>query len=67
MFMTRIISWILNPFKYEELPIQILDRKDQQLRTKTIPLVKVLWRNYDVEEASWELEHEIRNKYPHLF
>ncbi|XP_062174671.1 uncharacterized protein LOC133879883 [Alnus glutinosa] len=28
---------------YEELPVQILDRKEQQLRTKTIPLVKVLW------------------------
>jgi hypothetical protein len=53
--------------KYEELPIQILDRKEQRLRTKTIPLVKVLWRNHDVEEASWELEHEMRNKYPHLF
>jgi hypothetical protein len=36
--------------KYEESPVQILDRKVQQLRTKTIPLVKVLWRNHDVEE-----------------
>jgi len=53
--------------KYEELPVQILDLKEKQLRTKTIPLVKVLWRNHDVEEASWELENEIRNKYPHLF
>jgi ribosomal protein L21E len=34
--------------KYEELPVQILDRKEQRLRTKTIPLVKVLWRNHDV-------------------
>jgi hypothetical protein len=53
--------------KYEELPVQILDRKEQQLRTKTIPLVKILWRNHDVEEASWEHEHEMRNKYPHFF
>jgi hypothetical protein len=28
---------------YEELSVQILDRKEQQLMTKTIPLVKVLW------------------------
>jgi hypothetical protein len=42
--------------KYEEKPVQILDRKVQQLRTKTIPLVKVLWQNHEVEEASWELE-----------
>jgi hypothetical protein len=33
--------------KYEEKPMQILDRKVQQLRTKTISLVKVLWQNYD--------------------
>ena len=39
---------------YEEVPIQILDRKDHVLRTKTIPLVKVLWKNHTVEEASWE-------------
>jgi hypothetical protein len=42
--------------KYEEKPVKILDQKVQQLRTKTIPLVKVLWQNHDVEEASWELE-----------
>ena len=27
---------------YEEKPIEILDRKDQGLRNKTVPLVKVL-------------------------
>ena len=29
---------------FEEKPVQVLDRKDKVLRTKTIPLVKVLWR-----------------------
>jgi hypothetical protein len=52
---------------YEEVPIRVMDRKEQQLRTKTIPIVKVLWQNHDVEEASWELEQEMRNRYPHLF
>ena len=37
---------------YEEVPIQILDYKDQLLRTKTISLVKVLWKNHTMEEAS---------------
>uniref|UniRef100_UPI0030D6F8C9 hypothetical protein n=1 Tax=Picosynechococcus sp. (strain ATCC 27264 / PCC 7002 / PR-6) TaxID=32049 RepID=UPI0030D6F8C9 len=41
---------------YEEEPVQILDRKEQVLRTKTIPLVKVLWRNHQAEEATWESE-----------
>jgi len=58
---------VQDDLRYEELPVQILDRKEQQLRTKTIPFVKVLWRNHDVEEVSWELENEISNKYPHLF
>ena len=52
---------------YVEQPVQILDRRDQVLRTKVIPLVKVLWRNHVVEEATWEREDEIRVKYPHRF
>jgi hypothetical protein len=52
---------------YKEVPVKVLDRKVQELRTKSIPLVKVLWRNHEIEEASWELEDEIRKKYPSLF
>jgi len=52
---------------YEEEPVQILDRKEQVLRNKTIPLVKVLWRNHNVEEATWEPEEQMREQYPHLF
>ncbi|GAV85944.1 Chromo domain-containing protein [Cephalotus follicularis] len=52
---------------FDEQPIEILDYKEQILRTKTIPLVKVLWRNHGVEEATWELEETIRKEYPHLF
>ena len=32
--------------------MQILDRREQVLRNKTIPLVKVLWRSHTVEEAT---------------
>ena len=52
---------------YEETPVQILDRRDQILRSKVIPLVKVLWRNHAVEEATWEHEEQMRSQYPHLF
>ncbi|XP_057969554.1 uncharacterized protein LOC131158708 [Malania oleifera] len=48
---------------YEEVPVQILDQKVQKLRTKEIPLVKVLWRNHAIEEVSWELELKLREKY----
>ena len=49
---------------YEEGPKEILDKKEQALRTKTIPLVKVLWDHHGVEGATWELESNMRNKYP---
>ena len=37
---------------YEEQPVQIQDRKDKELHNKVIPLVKVLWRNHKVGEAT---------------
>ncbi|KAL5550293.1 hypothetical protein UlMin_000469 [Ulmus minor] len=52
---------------FEELPVKILDREEKELRRKKILLVKVLWRNHEVEEATWEREDEMRAKYPHLF
>ncbi|XP_027158351.1 uncharacterized protein LOC113759970 [Coffea eugenioides] len=47
---------------YEEKPIKLLDCKVKELRNKRIPLVKVLRRNHGLEEASWEVEEEIREK-----
>ena len=52
---------------YEEVPFQILDHKDQVLRTQTISLVKVLWKNHTVGKASWEQEDEMKSNYPKLF
>ena len=52
---------------YEEVPFQILDHKDQVLRTQTISLVKVFWKNHTVEKASWEQEDEMKSNYPKLF
>jgi hypothetical protein len=50
-----------------EKSVRILDHKEQVLCTKTIPIVKVMWHNHGVEEASWEAEQDMRNRYPHLF
>ena len=52
---------------FSEQPVRILDRSTKQLRNKVVPLVKVLWRNQHVEEATWETEADMRAKYPHLF
>jgi hypothetical protein len=52
---------------YIEEPVKIMDKKEQVLRTKTIPIVKVLWRNHGVEQASWKAKHDMRSRYPYLF
>ncbi|KAI5355522.1 hypothetical protein L3X38_008417 [Prunus dulcis] len=52
---------------YVEQPVQLLDRKMQVLRSREIPLVKVLWRSHTVEEATWESEDQMREQYPYLF
>ncbi|XP_027098994.1 uncharacterized protein [Coffea arabica] len=45
---------------YEEKSVKLLDRKVKELRNKQIPLLKVLWRNHGLEEATWEVEEAIR-------
>ena len=69
--LSHILSYeplqVQEDLSYEEMPMEILDRKDQVLRNKTICLVKVLWRNHSIGEASWERGDEMLSKYPHLF
>ncbi|XP_073019344.1 uncharacterized protein [Primulina eburnea] len=58
---------LLPNLSYDEMPVQILDRKVKVLRNKEIGLVKVLWRNQVIEEATWEPEEEMKQRYPNLF
>ena len=51
---------------FEEGPVCILDSRDQVLRRKTVRLVRVLWRHYEVEESTWEREDTMRATYPFL-
>ena len=44
-----------------------MDKKEQELKRRTIRYVKVQWRNQFVREAIWELEDEMKEKYPYLF
>ena len=52
---------------YKETPVQIVDRKEQVLRSKVIHLVKVLWKNHERKTATWEPEAQMRRQYPQLF
>nr|XP_016490457.1 PREDICTED: uncharacterized protein LOC107810214 [Nicotiana tabacum] len=52
---------------YEEIPVAILDRQVCKLRTKEVDSVKVLWRNNNIKEITWESEEDMKSRYPHLF
>ena len=52
---------------YVEAPVRILDQQIRKLRSKEIPLVKVAWEKHSQEEATWEVEADMRQRYPALF
>ncbi|XP_074266139.1 uncharacterized protein LOC141588605 [Silene latifolia] len=49
---------------YVEEPKEILEIKVRKTRNGETALVKVLWSNYKVEEATWEAEAAMRDQYP---
>ena len=70
-YVSHILDWqelkLQENMKYEERPRKILDVQERVLRNKVIPLVKVLWEHHGVEEATWELEADVKKRYPELF
>ncbi|XP_074298480.1 uncharacterized protein LOC141629361 [Silene latifolia] len=52
---------------YAEVPKEILDRKVRKTRNGETVLLKVLWSNHNVEEATWEPEEAMKERYPHIF
>nr|GFB42506.1 putative reverse transcriptase domain-containing protein [Tanacetum cinerariifolium] len=55
--------WLNDKLNFVEEPVEIIDREVKQLRQSCILIVKVRW-DY---EFTWELEDQIRAKYPLLF
>ena len=47
-------------------PAQIIGRDMKKLRNREIPMVKVLWQGQTEEEATWEVEEEVKKKYSQL-
>ncbi|WMV19472.1 hypothetical protein MTR67_012857 [Solanum verrucosum] len=37
-----------------------------ELRTKEVPSINLLWRNQFVEEETWEVEEDLKTRYPHF-
>ena len=52
---------------FEVGPVRVMDRSEKILRGKSIPLVRILWSQHGIQEETWELETEMRSKYPELF
>ena len=44
-------------------PMSILDKRENELRKQTIVQVKVQWKHYTPEEATWEREEIMRQVY----
>jgi len=40
--------------------IKILDSGEKELRNKKVLIIRVLWRNSQIEEETWERESEMR-------
>ena len=58
---------LVESLQYEEKPLRILGREVRKLRSRTIPLVKVLWSGQDADSATWEKEDDMLIRYPYLF
>ncbi|CAN4115708.1 unnamed protein product [Withania somnifera] len=49
---------------FVEEPVRILAKEVRKLRSREIPVVKVPWSHRSIEEATWEIESEVRKRYP---
>ena len=58
---------VTEDLNYEEMPIAILDHQVKKMRNKEVASVKVLWRNQQREDITWEAEEAMKSKYPYLF
>ena len=58
---------IYEDLTYEKVLVQIVDVMNKVLRHDVVKLVKVLWSNHSIREATWELEEEMREKHPQVF
>jgi hypothetical protein len=48
-------------------PLCILDQKIKQLWNRAIEILNVQWTWYGLEDATWEQEDYMWEKYPHHF
>jgi hypothetical protein len=68
---THMIDWNLVQVEPEDEfqvePLCVLDRREITLRNRAVAQVKVQWKHFSPEEATWELEGYLRKYHPIMF
>jgi len=68
---THVIDWNVIQVEPEGYflvePDYILERREKNLRNRSIGQVKVQWKHLGPKEATWEMEDNMRKAYPELF
>jgi hypothetical protein len=68
---THMIDWNLVQVEpegeFQAEPLHILDRREITLWNRAIAQVKVQWKHFIPEEATWELEGDLHKSHPILF
>ena len=49
---------------YSEYPIRVLDQKDRITQRRTIKFYNIQWNRHSKEEATWESEDYLLEKFP---
>ena len=53
--------------EFQTEPLRILDKQVTVLQNRAVGQVKVQWKHYGLDEATWDLEDAIRVAHPFLF
>ena len=68
---THMIDWILVQVEpkgeFQVEPLRILDQREITLWNRAFARVKVQWKHFSPEEATRELEGDLRKSHPILF
>ena len=67
----HVIDWSLLQVESEGdfmlEPLHILDKREVQLRKRTIVQLKLQWKHFGLDEDTWESEATMKEAYPTFF
>ena len=67
----HVVDWSLLQMElngeFSPDPTHILDKREVQLRNHTIIQLKVQWKHFEADEATWKKKATMRKDFPTLF